>query len=290
MDLESLRCFVFVADTLSFRAASHKVSLSPGAFSERIRRLEEELGAPLLHRTTRRARLTEAGDRLLPHARELLAQASRCREVVHEDHRPSPYALTLGTRHELGLSWLCPALQPLSEAHPERTLHLFMGDTPDLMARTLRGDIDAVLFSARLTSPKLQYATIHAETYAFVGREPSVDGPGSARGRTLLDISPDLPLFRYLFDALPDGSPWTFARHEYLGGIGPVRFRALEGAGVAVLPEHFVRDDIAAGRLQRLMPEVALLSDAFRLVWRTGHPLDRQLLGLAEELRARPPR
>ena len=84
----------------NLRAAARKVSLSPGAFSERIRRLEEELGAPLFHRTTRSARLTDAGIRLLPHARELLEQVRRCRDIVHEDQRPTPYELVIGTRYE----------------------------------------------------------------------------------------------------------------------------------------------------------------------------------------------
>lgn len=58
---------------------------------------------------------------------------------------------------------------------------------------------------------------------------------------------------------------------------------------MAVLPEHFVRNDIAEGRLQRLMPEVVLLADAFRLVWRTGHPLEAKLLTLADDRRGEVP-
>ncbi|MEQ1505956.1 MAG: LysR family transcriptional regulator, partial [Myxococcota bacterium] len=217
MDLDSLRCFVAAADTLAFRAAAAKVALSPGAFSDRLRRLEDELGAPLFVRTTRSARLTEAGHRLLPHAQRLLDAADRCREVAQGVTAPTPFALTIGTRYELGMSFLVPALDPLAAAVPERTIHLFMADTPDLLARTLRGDLDAVLFSARLTSPRLQYATIHPETYVFVGATPDVTGPDAASGHTLVDISADLPLFRYLVDALPPGPPWAFARHQYLG-------------------------------------------------------------------------
>jgi LysR family glycine cleavage system transcriptional activator len=288
MDLDSLRCFVEAADTLHFRAAARRVALSPGAFSDRVRRLEEELGASLLERTTRRARLTEAGRRLLPHARALLAEAGRCRAVVHAEDRPLPYALTLGTRFELGLSWLCPAIDPLRAARPERTLHLFMGDTPDLLARMGRGDLDAVVLSARLNHSRLAYAALHPETYAFVAREGGLERPEDARATALVDVSADLPLFRYLLDALPDAAPWPFARHEYMGGIGAIRRRLLDGAGVAVLPEYFVRDDLAAGRLVRLLPEVELREDTFRLVWRDGHPRGAELLELADELRARP--
>lgn len=288
LDLMSLRCFCVAADTLNFRAASARVSLSPGAFSERVRRLEDDLGAPLFHRTTRKVQLSDAGRRLLPHARRLVQDARRCKDVVEEREAPLPFELTLGTRFELGLSWLCPAITALREARPERTLHLYMADTPDLVARTERGDIDAVLFSARLTSARLSYATIHPETYVFVGTDQRVDGVGLVHDLVLVDVSGDLPLFRYLLDAVPGGAPWPFARHEYMGGIGAIRHRVLEGVGVAVLPEYFVRDDLAAGRLVRLLPEVTVRDDAFRLVWRTDHPLEAELLALADELRLRP--
>lgn len=288
VDLESLRCFLAAADAPSFRAAAGRVALSPGAFSDRISGLEQALDARLFDRTTRSVRLTEAGRRLVPHARAVVAGAAGCRSVVHDVAAALPYEITLGTRFELGLSWLCPLLAGLKAASPERTLHLYMGDTPDLLARVERGDLDAVVFSARLTSDRLRYATLHAEPYVFVGAAGPLAGPADAHDHTLLDVSRDLPLFRYLLDALPDGAPWPFRDRELLGGIGAIRHRALEGAGVAVLPEYFVREDLRAGRLTRLLPEVELRADAFRLVWRTGHPLEDRLLALAHALRAHP--
>ncbi|MEQ1565392.1 MAG: LysR family transcriptional regulator [Myxococcota bacterium] len=277
MDLQDLRCFTAAAATVSFRAAARRVALSPAAFGERIRRLEDDVGGALFRRTSRRAELTEAGHRLLPHAMHLLDAADRCREIVAQDSGPAPYALTIGTRFELGLSWLCPALGGLKAARPERSLHLFFGDAPDLTARVERGDVDAVVFSARLTSPRIEYLTLHRETYVFVGAP-------AAPHTTLLDVSPDLPLFRYLTDP----GEWRFESHEYLGSIGAIRFRLLEGAGVAVLPEYYVRADLDDGRLRLLSPGGALAEDAFRLVWRAGHPRTDRLRELGEELRLRP--
>src|SRR5439155_249098 len=115
--LESLRCFEAAAALLNFRVAANTVALSPAAFGERIKRLEDQLEAPLFVRTTRRVALTPAGQRLVPHVRRLLADAERCAEIVHEHAAPSPYALAIGTRFELGLSWLTPALKPLRARH-----------------------------------------------------------------------------------------------------------------------------------------------------------------------------
>jgi LysR family glycine cleavage system transcriptional activator len=289
VDTDNLRCFDAAATTLNFRAAAGRVHLSPAAFSDRIRRLEEQVGAALFVRTTRNVELSDAGRRLLPLARELIASAQRLQTAIANPGAEPAYELVIGTRFELGLSWLCPALSTLEKARPERLIHLYNGDSTDLVLRLERGELDAVVGSMRLTSPRLSYAALHAEEYVLVARQPCLRRRSEASALTLVDVSRDLPLFRYFLDALPDAEPWPFARVEHLGGIGNIRRRLLDGADrVAVLPRYFVEKDLAAQRLVRLMPRVRLRSDAFRLVFRTGHPRTAQLLALAEELRALP--
>jgi DNA-binding transcriptional LysR family regulator len=289
VDLDSLRCFDAAATTLNFRAAAGRVGLSPAAFSDRMQRLESALGASLFERTTRQVGLSEAGRRLLPKAREILAAAERLRAAAVPGAVATPYELYLGARYEQSLSWLCPALTPLARAHPERTIHLYNGDSPDLLLRLERGDLDAVVASMRLTSPKLTYATLHPEEYVLVSKRRCLVRRQDAAGLTLIDVSRDLPLFRYFLDALPEADPWLFAHVEYMGGIGNIKRRLLDGNDrVAVLPRYFVRAELAGRRLVRLMPRVRLRPDAFRLVWRTGHPRTADLVALAEELRKSP--
>ena len=76
-DLESLRCFDAAATHLNFRAAARALAMSPTAFGDRIKRLEELLGARLFERSTRRVMLTEAGQRLREHARRCIDAAAR---------------------------------------------------------------------------------------------------------------------------------------------------------------------------------------------------------------------
>jgi len=286
MDLDDLRCFLAGVDAPTFRVAARRVALSPGAFSDRIRRLEDHLGTPLFERTTRNVSITEAGLRLRPHALHVVSAAEQCGAVARGDQGTPPYELTIGTRFELGLSWLTPALDALEATAPERTVHLFMGDSPDLLGRVERGEIDAVVFSARITSPRVRYGVLHPEAYRFVGAPgtPVMTQPDDATGLTLLDVTPDLPLFRYVQDAADRGAVWPFARYQYLGGIGAIRALALAGAGIAVLPEYFVQDDLDAGRLVDIAPHLDIPEDVFRLVWRRDHPLTERLVVLAEQL------
>jgi LysR family transcriptional regulator, glycine cleavage system transcriptional activator len=288
LDLESLLCFVHAAAQLSFRVAAKACALSPAAFGDRIRRLEEELGAPLFERTTRKVTLTAAGERLLPQARRCLDEAERCRGAV-SSREHAPYELWLGTRFELGVSWVVPALGQLERQHPERRLHLYFGDTPDLLPRVLRGELSGMITSARLTTPGLSFARLHEEEYILVGaasllkKKPFL-APGDASQHTLLDLHTDLPLFRYFLDARSAREVWQFGAVQHLGAIAAVRARVLEGAGIAVLPHYFVRQDLERKRLLRLMSKTKLPSDWFRLVWRSGHAREAELRQIAAEL------
>lgn len=292
-DTDSLRCFEAAARYLHFRTAAETVSLSPSAFSARIRALEDLVGEPLFERTTRHVALTAAGLRLLPQARRALEEAARCVSCVHEEEGAVPFAVTVGTRFELGMSFLVPELGTLAARRPDRTVHLYFGDSQDLVQRLRTGHLDAIVTSARLTQAELRYARLHEERYAFVAAPALLEraplaSPEDAARHVLLDAHGDLPLFRYFLDAAPPEQVWAFRAKEYLGTIAAVRYRTLEGAGVAVLPLYFVRAELDAGALVRVVPEVEPQRDLFRFVLRAGHPFEDELLTLAEELRAVP--
>lgn len=288
MDTDSLRCFLAAATQPSFRRAARAVHLSPAAFSERIARLESDLNARLFERSTRHVAITPAGQRLLPVARRLLGDIEDLPALVRGDGRPPPITLTLGTRYELGLSWLLPTL--IEVERPERTLHLRFSDSHALLEALLAGTLDAIVTSFRLTAPGLAYATLHAEHYVFVGApallcERPLTGPADSARHTLVDAHGDLPLFRYLLDAHEGPEAWSFAATRRVGTIAAIRQLVLAGLGVAVLPRYFVQPDLDAGRLSLLLPEVEPVQDWFRLVWRRDDPREEALQELAAELR-----
>lgn len=286
-DLDDLRCFEAAAVRLNFRAAANAVSLSPAAFSERIKRLEGRVGTRLFDRTTRRVRMTPSGERLLPQARKTLAEAAACMAL---SGGPAPFELTLGTRFELGLSWIAPCLADLRGARPERTLHLAFASASHLLDALEAGRIDAAIGSMRLARPGLAYALLHEEEYRFVRSPESqpLSGCSDAPNHVLIDVNRELPLFRYWQDGLPADERWQFAQHEYMGTIAAIKLRVLAGAGVAVMPEYYVREELESGALIECMPNHFAKKDWFRLVWRDGHPRGADLQDLADELRTMP--
>lgn len=82
MDFQSLRLFVLAADRLNISAAGRELGMAPAVASSRLAKLEQNLGADLLHRSTRKVSLSLEGAEFLPYAREILAQEDAARAAL----------------------------------------------------------------------------------------------------------------------------------------------------------------------------------------------------------------
>lgn len=124
MDTQSLIAFTTVIDTGSFSEAAETLHLTQSAVSKRIATLEHQTGRPLIERTGRQLRLTEAGHALLPHARKVLDDLHNARQALAnlEDRMQGP--LPLITSHHIGLHHLPNWLRALQQHHPELTFNL----------------------------------------------------------------------------------------------------------------------------------------------------------------------
>lgn len=290
--VESLRCFCAAAKFLNFRAASRAVALTPAAFGQRIKQLEDQLGAQLFVRTTRSVRLSTAGLSLLPVAERAIASLEECARAVSATGALPHMDVVLGTRHELGLSWLLPQIDRLKEVLPNVELHLYFGSGPDLVSRVRMMQLDCAITSSRLADPKLDAIRIHREDYVFVGAPSLLDRVPFAKvedaaKHTLVELDDDLPLFRYWRDS-PKGEPLAFGRLVRFGTIEAIRQRLVAGAGVGVLPKYLVQPDLDGKRLRVVLPKVVPDHDYFRLVIRTDDPRRSVFESLAAALAAAP--
>jgi LysR family glycine cleavage system transcriptional activator len=290
--VESLRCFCAAAKFLNFRAAAKSVALTPAAFGQRIRQLEEELGEVLFLRTTRSVRLSVAGLALLPAAQRAIASVEECTRAVKSKGDLPPMSITLGTRHELGLSWILPQVDTLQEVHPFLELNLYFGSGPDLVNRVRNMELDCAVTSTPIADPKLDALRLHREDYVLVAspallKKQPFRTIADAAQHTLIDIDDRLTLFRYWRDS-PKGEPATFGKLVRFGTIEAIRRRVVAGAGVGVLPKYLVEPDISEKRLKILIPQVEAIHDWFRLVFRSDDGRRSVFELLAKSLSASP--
>jgi DNA-binding transcriptional LysR family regulator len=199
----------------------------------------------------------------------------------------------MGTRHELGISWLTPQLKMLSRDHPAVTVHLYFGSGPDLLLRVRTLEIDCAVTSSRLGDIALDAISIHPEHYVFVASpkllaHTPLRRDEDARAHRLIDADVDMPLFRYWRDAAGGGDRLQFARVLRVGTIGAIRNMVVDGEGVAVLPVYLVKEDLRARRLKRLFPNVTPLHDYFRVVFRREDPRRPLYEALATSLSTAP--
>jgi DNA-binding transcriptional LysR family regulator len=102
MELRQLRYLVALAEEQSFTRAAGRVLVAQPALSQQIAKLEAEVGVPLVDRTTRRVRMTEAGERLVEHARRVLKQVDVAREELSDLGGVRGGRLTIGASQTVG--------------------------------------------------------------------------------------------------------------------------------------------------------------------------------------------
>lgn len=142
-DLEQLRTFVAVTEAGSFTAGAPRVFLSQSAVSEQLRKLEERAGQPLLWRAKSGVTPTAAGERLLAHARRLLAMS----EAAWRDLRDVTLQgeLRLAVTDYFRPTELSRLLARLNEQHPDVRLHVSMLKSDEIDAAYARGEFDVGL-------------------------------------------------------------------------------------------------------------------------------------------------
>ena len=144
LDLELLRSFVSVVDSGGFTRAGERIHRTQSTVSQQIKRLEDDIGQPLLIRTAKDVAPTEAGERLLSYARRLLALAEEARDVMTRSGNEG--AVRLGVPEDFAAYRLTKLLAAFSRSHPGLRLDVRADQSANLKRDLERGELDLALF------------------------------------------------------------------------------------------------------------------------------------------------
>ncbi|MBY0443151.1 MAG: LysR family transcriptional regulator [Mycobacteriaceae bacterium] len=191
MELRQLQHFLVVAEELHFGRAAERLVTVQSVVSQQIRRLERELGIDLFDRTTRTVTLTEAGRRLIPHARQIFAAVEQARidldDLRHERHR----TVRLGTTTGLG-SRLDAILELFNTTAPAAHLELCSVPLVTRLRQVRLGVLDAALLHGALPEAS-DLRAIHVWNDELLAVLPA-DHPLAQSGEVTLAELGELPL------------------------------------------------------------------------------------------------
>ncbi|WP_175407360.1 LysR family transcriptional regulator [Streptomyces sp. TRM64462] len=219
--VRSLRLLLVLADELHFGRAAKRLYLSQPAFSRQISRLEEQLGVELVERSTRRVRLTAAGEALLPRARALVEAADAFRDAVREQARAVAGRVTLGC-YVTALPVITELVGRVRGRDPGLEVELREVDFVEQSAALLDGRVDAVLCYAPVP-PGVQTLALAREPLTVCLRD---DHPLAGRDTVSLAELAGVPVVGlapgvhrawrdfWAADPRPDGAAVPYTRHE----------------------------------------------------------------------------
>lgn len=144
MELRQLRYFTRTAEQLNFTEAAHTLYISQSTLSQQIKQLEDELGIPLFDRIGKRVRLTEAGEKFLPYARQTLADAESGRFVINDLKGLKKGELRIGVTYGLS-ALLTPVLIQFSAQYPDIKIFVEFGTSEDLLDKLKSIKVDFLL-------------------------------------------------------------------------------------------------------------------------------------------------
>ncbi len=268
-----LRSLVAVVDTGSFTRAADSTHLTQSTISQQIRKLEAQLGCELLVRKKRFATPTLEGERIVSHARRILAmmEDAIAETVVSAEQRP----IKLGVPEDFATHELMPTLSLFAQAFPEVRLEVKSGMCSDIWHQFNKGELDLALVKHRP-----EQATGIAKWLEPLSWIDGKDSQNLQQQTIPLVGLPSTGLYRsemaHTFDSL--GKHWRMAYiTTSLSGVGC----AVEaGLGISLLPSRLVTPLHQVLTEQDGLPNIAPLE----LILHAQQQLSQQGKLLAEKL------
>jgi DNA-binding transcriptional LysR family regulator len=284
-NLAELRLFVRSADLGSLAAAGRELSLSPAAVSKRIASLEARLGTRLLHRTTRRLRLTEDGAGFYERCVRILADLDEAEAAVSERDLTPRGTLKVTVPLSFGRRHMGEAVAEFLERYPQVRVELELTDSLvdiveegyDLAVR-LTVLKDSSLIARRL----LPNHRVVIAAPAYLERHGAPRTPEELRGHNCLIHGTE---DTWAFEG-PDGPMPVRVSGTLVTNSGQVlKDCVLAGVGLAVKSTWDIAEELETGRLRTVLADWPVFSQmAFYLLYPSGKQLSPKVRAFADFL------
>lgn len=257
-ELYQMRVFCQIVDSGSMVAAARQLGLSPATISTVLARSEAHLGVRLLHRSTRRLTLSEAGQTWYAHARRILEQTHEAEEAVRRSAQAPQGQLRISLTAGVAERFVYPRLAGFASRYPGIGLELRVTEQ---MLDMVEHQLDLCLRVGRLPSsdliarPLRRYQRMCCASPAYLKIHGLPATPQALVDHACLCFRRDGHGDRWEF--------WMNGRTEELPVQGTLSSNdsrallqwALNGQGIARLPDWYLQPELQAGKLQRVLPD-----------------------------------
>ncbi|QOV88767.1 LysR family transcriptional regulator [Humisphaera borealis] len=163
MEINQLVYLVAIAEEASFSRAAERLGVAQPSISQQVKKLEDELGTPLLDRLPRRVVPTAAGEKLLEHARRILAELSDARRRLSDSATTVSGSLKIGAIPTIAPYLLPDVLKHFASKHPHVHVDVVEDVTARLASLAEQGELDLAILSTLEGGPTLHVETIGHE-------------------------------------------------------------------------------------------------------------------------------
>lgn len=273
--LNRVQTFLAVVDFGSYTKAANYLSISKAMASLHVKALEEVLSATLLIRNTRNIALTEIGQDFYEEFKGIVADIDNAFDNVLKGNNRVSGKLRISSTSEYGEKFILPLIPLFSEHYPEiRLCYNFNSSLNDLVAEKLDlvvrlGNLADSAFKCRKLA---DYEIVLVATEAFLARHPVAEPQDLNHLPWIANSNLQAPTQWTLRDAQGRSVEVNGTSHFESNSSTAIRSMTLSSLGASVLPAWVVEDDIAAGRLVRLLPGYSLPSQSINVVFpNTAH-------------------
>src|SRR5712671_5032832 len=286
-DFEGLAIFAKVVEIRSFAGAAAELNLSKATVSKAVSRIEARLGARLVNRTSRRFALTDAGRQLAGRAAHILAEGEAAEDSARAQATMPRGLVRLAAPMSFGLLHVAPLLPEFLATFPEVSIDLHLSDAHvDLIGE----GFDAAIRIAVLPDSSLVVRRLCEMPRYLVGSPTYLNKHG--RPKHPLHLAQHRCIgYSYAMTA----ETWRFTKDGKSATVrpsGPLRVNngdamlpaLIGGTGVGILPEFILSEALAAGRLERLLPDWSLPLGAVYWVTPPGGPRPKRVQVLGDYL------
>jgi DNA-binding transcriptional LysR family regulator len=256
LTFEQMLVFIAVVETGSLTRAAQRLGVGKTMVSKTIQRLEFEVGASLIVRTTRSISLTEAGTSFFNACRDIVALAEEAVAVVSPAPDELRGTLKVASSVEYSAIVLAPVVARMRAIHPGLRIEMVSGDN---LIDTVTEGVDVAIRLGRLADSGHravrigEYAKWLVASPDFLAAHALPPHVADAANLPFVGLSVLAhPSRCHLRNAQQDSREVDFVAHLLADTVYACRAAATQGAGIALLPDFAVRADIAAQRLVRV--------------------------------------